>query len=76
MYYRHNLDYKYPEKSDEHMITVKHLRDTNFDEKFNYLDKSLWYKIKRVILWILLNTVVFLVVTIRHGLKIYGKKNM
>lgn len=76
MYYRHNLDYKYPEKSDEHMITVKHLRDTNFDENFNYLDKSLWCKIKRVILWILLNTVVFLVVTIRHGLKIYGKKNM
>ena len=33
MYYRHNLDYKYPERSDEHMITVKHLRDTNFDEK-------------------------------------------
>ena len=76
MYYRHNLDYKYPDRSDEHMITVKHLRDTNFDEHFNYLDKSLWYKIKRVILWILLNTVVFLVVTIRHGLKIYGKKNM
>ena len=30
MYYRHNLDIKYLERSDEHMITVKHLRDTNF----------------------------------------------
>ena len=40
MNYREDLGYVYPERSDEHMITVKHLRDTNFDEKFNYLDKS------------------------------------
>ena len=39
MYYRHHLEYTYPEKSDEHMITVKHLRDTHFDENYNYLDK-------------------------------------
>ena len=31
MYYRHNLSYQYPEKCDEHMITVKHLRDVNLD---------------------------------------------
>ena len=41
MYYRHNLDIVYPERSDEHMITVKHLRDTHFDENYNYYDKSL-----------------------------------
>jgi len=49
MNYREDLGYVYPERSDEHMITVKHLRDTNFDEKFNYLDKSFFYKVKRVI---------------------------
>ena len=34
---RRNLGYIYPERSDEHMITVKHLRDTHFDENYNYL---------------------------------------
>lgn len=70
---RRNLGYIYPERSDEHMITVKHLRDTHFDENYNYLDKSFWYKIKRVILWIALNLVGFPAVTIRHGLKIHGR---
>ena len=76
MYYKEDLGYKYPDRSDEHMISVKHLRDTHFDEHYNYLDKSLWYKFKRVILWICLNLFVFIVVTIRHGLRIYGKENM
>ena len=76
MYYRHNLNYQYPERSDEHMITVKHLRDTHFDENFQYLEKGLWHKIKRVALWISLNLVAFPVVTIRYGLKIHGRKNL
>ena len=33
MQYREDLGYKYPERSDQHMIGVKHLRDTNFDIK-------------------------------------------
>ena len=41
MAYRKDLGYVYPERSDEHMITVKHLRDTHFDENYEYLDKSL-----------------------------------
>lgn len=48
MYYKKDLGYVYPDRSDEHMIKVKHLRDTHFDEKFNYLDKSFFYKVKRV----------------------------
>ena len=46
MYYRHNLNYQYPERSDEHMITVKHLRDTHFDENYPYYPKGFWHKIK------------------------------
>ena len=74
MYYRHNLDYKYPEKCDEHMITVKHLRDTHFDENYQYYPKGLWYKIKRVVLFICLHLVAFHVCTVRYGLKIHGRK--
>ncbi len=76
MSYRPSLGYVYPDRSDEHMITVKHLRDTNFDEHYNYLDKSLWFKIKRIFLWIALNLVAFPLCTIRHGLKIKGKENL
>ncbi len=76
MAYRKDLGYNYPNRSDEHMITVKHIRDTHFDEKYNYLDKSFFFKVKRVLLWIALNTFVFLICTIRHGLKIQGKENI
>ena len=76
MYYKEDLGYKYPDRSDEHMITVKHIRDTHFDENYPYYDKSKWFKFKRVILWICLNLFVFLVCTIRYGLKIHGRENI
>ena len=76
MYYRHNLDIKYPERSDEHMITVKHLRDTNFDENFKYYKKGLWEKIKRGALVVALYILGFHAATIRYGLKIHGRKNL
>ncbi len=76
MYYRHNMNYNYPEKCDEHMITVKHIRDTKFDENYRYYDKTLWNKIKRGVLWIGLQLVGFPLCTLRHGLKIYGRNNL
>lgn len=76
MYYKEDLGYVYPDRSDEHMIKVKHLRDTHFDEHYQYLPKGFFHKVKRAILWIGLNTVGFLAVTLRHGVKIYGKENL
>lgn len=76
MYYRHNLPYQYPERSDEHMITVKHLRDTNFDENYPYLERGLWHKVKRGGLWVLLNLIVFPICTLWYGVKIYGRKKL
>ena len=76
MYYRHNLKFNYPERSDEHMITVKHLRDTHFDENYPYLEKGVWAKIKRAVLQVALTLVGIPACTIRHGVKIHGKKKM
>ena len=76
MYYRHTLHYDYPERSDEHMITVKHLRDTHFDENFEYLEKGAWHKFKRGVLWVVLQILAFPVCTIRHGLKVYGREKL
>ena len=49
----------YPERSDEHMIEVKHLRDTHFDENFQYLPKGFWHKFKRGVLWVVLQLIAF-----------------
>ena len=76
MYYKEDLGYVYPDKSDEHMITVKHIRDTHFDVNYNYYDKTFFNKIKRGVLRVALYLVGFPVVTIRHGLKIYGRENL
>ena len=74
MYYKHNLNYQYPEMSDEHMITVRHVRDVVFDETYPYYRKGLWQKIKRGTLWVVLQLVGFPACTIRYGLKIHGRK--
>lgn len=76
MYYRHNLDLKYPERSDEHMITVKHLRDTHFDENYQYLPHGFWHKLSRGVLRVALYAFGFAVGTIRYGLKIHGRENL
>lgn len=76
MYYRHNLDIRYPERSDEHMISVKHLRDTNFDEHYQYLEKGFWHKFKRGVLLVCLYLVGYHAATLRYGLKIHGRKNL
>ncbi|MBQ3596361.1 MAG: 1-acyl-sn-glycerol-3-phosphate acyltransferase [Clostridia bacterium] len=73
-YYRHELHFDYPERSDEHMLKVKHLRDTHFDENYKYLPKGFWHKIKRGILWLALNLIAFPICTFRHGVKIHNRK--
>lgn len=72
-YYRHELDIKYPDRSDEHMITVRQFRNLKFNENYPYLDKSFWFKVKRFFLVIILHLIVFPVCTIRYGVKIYGR---
>ena len=76
MYYRHDLNYQYPDKCDQHMITVKHLRDVNCDEQYPYLQKSGWFKIQRGILHACQYTVLPLVMWLRHGLHIHGKEKL
>ena len=76
MQYRENFGYVYPERSDEHMIKVKHLRDVNLDENYPYYDKSKWGKFKRFLMEILLNVILYPLVLLTHGLRIHGRKKM
>ncbi|MBE6955594.1 MAG: 1-acyl-sn-glycerol-3-phosphate acyltransferase [Ruminococcaceae bacterium] len=76
MYFRHNLPYQYPEKCDEHMIDVKHLRDVNLDENYPYLQKSFWFKCQRIVLLICQFTLIPLVMWVRHGLHVHGREKL
>lgn len=76
MYYKHNLSYEYPSRSDEHMIKVKHKRDTHFDENFDYIDKTTSRKIKTFFFGASMHLIVFPLLRLTHGLKIYGKENL
>lgn len=76
MYYRHNLDYQYPDAPDAHMITVKRVREIDFDEDYPYLPQGFFYKCLRGVYWVLLNAIVFPVMRLSHGLRIEGRKNL
>ncbi len=76
MYYKADLGYQYPEKSDEHMITVKKIYRVQLDENYPYLQKSVWFKCQRVFYWLMVNLIVFPLLRLTHGLKIYGKENL
>ncbi len=76
MYYRHELGYEYPERSDQHMIEVKHVRKVTLDENYPYLPQGALYKLLRGVYWLGLNLIVFPLMRLTHGLHIYGKKNL
>lgn len=76
MYYKHDLDITYPDRSDEHMITVKKVRDLKFDKNYPYLNKTRRFKFMRGIYWILVTLIVFPLMRLTHGLKIHGKENV
>ena len=76
MYYRHNLNFKYPDRCDEHMITVNETKKVTVDESYPFLQKSFGFKLLRSIYWLGLNFIVFFLCRFTHGLKIYGKENL
>ena len=76
MYYRHNLNYTYPERSDQHMLELKRKREIHLDENYPYMPKGAWFMIKRAAVATVLHTVVFPIMRLTHGLKIHGKENL
>ena len=76
MYYRHNLDYTYPERSDQHMLILKTKKPIELDEHYDFMPKGLLFRIKRAAVASLLHLIVFPVMHLTHGLRIYGKENL
>ena len=76
MYYRHNLEYTYPERSDEHMLILKRTREIKLDKDFEYMPHGVSFRIKRALVAVVLNVVIFPLTRLTHGLRIYGRKNI
>lgn len=76
MYYKHNLNYIYPERSDEHMLHLKRTREIHLDKDYNYMPHGVWFKIKRALVAAVLHVIVFPIMHLTHGLRIYGRKNL
>lgn len=76
MYYRHNLNYTYPDRSDAHMLELKQTRKIQLDENYDYMPHGFWFRIKRALVAVLLHLIVFPIMHLTHGLRIYGRKNL
>lgn len=76
MYYRHNLNYTYPDRCDQHMLTLKSSHPLHLDENYDYLPHGKGFRIKRALVASLLHTIVFPLTRLTHGLRIYGRKNL
>ncbi len=76
MYYRHNLDYTYPEKSDQHMLILKRTREIHLDENYSYMPSGIWFRLKRALVACVLHSIVFPITHLTHGLRIYGRDNL
>ena len=76
MYYRHDLDYTYPERSDQHMLLLNRTKELHLDENYDYMPHGIGFRIKRALVASLLHTVVFPLTHLTHGLRIYGRDNL
>ena len=76
MYYPHNLDYTYPDKSDEHMLVLKTKREVHLDRDYPYMPRGFFFRVKRALVATVLHLVVFPLMHLTHGLRIYGRENL
>lgn len=76
MYYRHDKNITYPERSDQHMLELKRTRELKLDPNYNYMPKGACFKIGRAAVATLLHLIVFPLMRLTHGLKIYGRENL
>ena len=76
MYYRHELDYTYPERSDQHMLILKRTHEVTLDENYAYMPHGVAFRIKRALVATALHLVVFPLTRLTHGLRIYGRENL
>jgi 1-acyl-sn-glycerol-3-phosphate acyltransferase len=76
MYYRHDLDYTYPERSDAHMLVLKSKHPITLTPDYPYMPRGTWFRIKRALVAAVLHSIVFPLMHLTHGLRIYGRDKL
>lgn len=76
MYYRHNLSYTYPDRSDAHMLVLKAKRPVALTPDYRYKPRGILFRIERALVAFLLHAIVFPLTHLTHGLRIHGRKNL
>ncbi|MCL2805213.1 MAG: 1-acyl-sn-glycerol-3-phosphate acyltransferase [Treponema sp.] len=70
------MDVKYPEKLDDHMLPLKLERDLILDKDYPFLDKSFGFRFMRALMHLGIFLIVFPLSILRFGLKIEGRRNL
>jgi 1-acyl-sn-glycerol-3-phosphate acyltransferase len=68
-----DLGIVYPDKPDGRMVNFKVVRDITLDENYPFLDRTFSFRLKRVIIYLTIFTLVRLLSFLRFGLKIEGR---
>lgn len=68
--------YPYTEYTDSHYLIVKKNKGIVFDEKYPYIDNSKKFKFGNFVVRFLLYLIAYLVMIIRMGLKVKGRRNI
>ena len=58
------------------MLVLKSTRALHLDEKYDYMPKGFWFRVKRALVAVLLHLIVFPLTRLTHGLRIEGRKNL
>jgi len=73
--YKPELNIKYPDKPDEHMVPIMATHNTILDDNYPFLDKSFKFKFLRCLMHLGIYTLVFPFFTpLRFGLRIEGRE--
>ena len=70
------LDIKYPDKPDGHMVETMDMHDVKVDENYPFINKTFKFKFWRFMVYLGINTIAYWLSLGRYGLKIEGRGNL
>ena len=69
-----DIGIEYPEKLDGRMVPIKAVRNVIVDEHYPFLNTTITFKIKRLLIYLVICTLMVVLAFFRFGLRIEGKK--
>ncbi|MDR3145106.1 MAG: 1-acyl-sn-glycerol-3-phosphate acyltransferase [Treponema sp.] len=69
-----DIGLRYPANPEDHMILKPREVDLVLDKNYPFLDKSPWFRFRSALIYLGIFTLVFLILPIRFGLRIEGRR--